>query len=134
MKTSRLLFSLMVVVTLGGDVRAADVVNNWSFLEPGVLPKVSNFAASGIPIYIAGLKGGGVVDAKSTPANPFSGATRALFVEPAPDKGVLRIFTRPFPDKTPAKPGTGSKARSSSLVLPSSLNPPLSLALPSRAS
>jgi hypothetical protein len=103
MKTSRLLFSLMVVVTLGGDVRAADVVNNWSFLEPGVLPKVSNFAASGIPIYIAGLKGGGVVDAKSTPANPFSGATRALFVEPAPDKGVLRIFTRPFPDKTPAK-------------------------------
>jgi hypothetical protein len=99
----RLFASLLVVVTLGGGVRASDVVDNWSFLEPGVLPKVSNFAASGIPIYIAGLKAGGVVDAKSTPANPFSGATRALFVEPAPDKGVLRIFTRPFPDKTPAK-------------------------------
>ena len=100
---TRLLFSLLVVVTLGGGVGAADVVDNWSFLEAGVLPKESNFAGSGIPIYISGLKAGGVVDAKSTPANPFSGATRALFVEPAADKGALRIFTRPFPDKTPTK-------------------------------
>ena len=78
-------------------------MDNWSFLEPGVLPKASDSAAAGILIYISGLKAGGVVDAKSTPANPFEGATRALSVEPAPDNGTLRIFTRPFPDKTPAK-------------------------------
>jgi hypothetical protein len=108
MKTSRTNFParlglFLVVLTLGGGVRAADVVENWSFLEPGVLPKAQSFAASGIPIYISGLKAGGGVDAKSTPANPFEGTARALSVEPAPDNGTLRIFTRPFPDKTPAK-------------------------------
>ena len=108
MKTSRTTFparlaSFLVILTLGGAVRAADVVDNWSFLEPGVLPSKVFVGADGSLFAIGGLKAGGVVDAKSNPANPFEGATRALFVEPAPDNGCLRIFSRPFPDETPAK-------------------------------
>ena len=108
MKTCRTNFPaplglFLVVLTLGGAVRAADVVDNWSFLEPGVVPKVTNFAPLGFPIYISGLKTGGVVDAESTPANPFESSTRALFVTPGPENAPLRIFTRPFPDETPAK-------------------------------
>ena len=108
MKTCRTNFPahlglFLVVLTLGGAVRAADVVDNWSFLEPGVLPKVTNFAPLGFPIYISGLKAGGLVDAESTPANPFEEGTRALHVESSAGNGVLRIFTRPFPDETPAQ-------------------------------
>jgi len=109
MKVSRVLFpdwlwiALMFVMTLGGTVRAADLVDNWSFLEPGVQPKTWNFAPAGFPIFISGLKAGGVVDATSTPVNPFSAGSRALYVEPAPPNGALRIFTRPFPDKTPSQ-------------------------------
>ncbi len=108
MKNSRTNFParlgmFLAVLTLGGAVRAADVVDNWSFLEPGVVPQAQSSVASGIPIDIVGLKAGGVVDAKSTPANPFEGTSRALSVEPAPENGTLRIFTRPFPDKTPAQ-------------------------------
>jgi hypothetical protein len=93
----------LVVLTLGGAVRAADVVDNWSFLEPGVLPKVSSFAVGESLIELNGLKAGGVVDASSTPANPFSDSTRALSIEPGPENGRLRIFTRPFPNETPAQ-------------------------------
>ena len=60
MKTCRTNFPahlgfLLVVLTLGGAARAADLVDNWSFLEPGVVPKVTNFAPLGFPIYISGL-------------------------------------------------------------------------------
>ena len=108
MKTCRTNFPaplglFLVVLTLGGAARAADLVDNWSFLEPGVVPKNGNFASAGIPIFIRGLEAGGVVDATSTPANPFPGASRALYVEPSPDNGSLRIFTRPFLDKTPSQ-------------------------------
>ena len=100
----RLFASLLIFVTLGGAVvRSADVVDNWSFLEPGVLPKVRNFGPVGIPISFVGLNAGGVVDANSTPANPFPGTSRALYLEPGPETAPLRIFTRPFPDKTPAR-------------------------------
>ncbi len=103
MVPGRLLAPLLLFVTLGSAaVWSADVVDNWSFLEPGVVPKVQNFGAVGIPILISGFSAGGVVDADSTPANPFPAPSRALYLEPGMENVPLRIFTRPFPDKTPA--------------------------------
>lgn len=104
MKTStfRLLAAVLALFTHGSSTRAADIVNNWSFLEPGVVPKVSNFASLGIPICFSGFRAGGAVDATSTPANPFPGTERALYMEPAPDTGLVRIRTRPFLAENPA--------------------------------
>lgn len=98
----RLLAPLLVFVLLGGSVRAADVVDNWSFLDLGAPPpKTATFGALGIPLSFAGFRAGGVVDAHSSPANPFPGTNRALYVEPTPDNGQLRIRTRPFLTENP---------------------------------
>ena len=103
MKTSARLFAMVLVWLNLSPVRAADVVDNWSFLEPGVPPpKTGTFGSIGIPLSINGLMAGGVVDAHSSPANPFPGTSRALYVEPTPANGQLRIRTRPFLTENPA--------------------------------
>ncbi len=100
--TFRLLGVLLIFLAPARSAWAADFVNGWSFLQLGMLPRTQDFLSSDIPLGVTSLKAGGVVDANSTPANPFPGTERALYLAPAPDNGQLRIRTRPFLAETPA--------------------------------
>lgn len=80
---------------------AADLVDGWSVLVSGQLPKSQIFLAAGIPLTLTSFQAGGLADAGTSPANPFPGTERALYVEPGASNGQLRIRTRPFLEESP---------------------------------
>ncbi len=80
---------------------AADVVDGWSVLVRGQVPKSQTFLAAGIPLTVTSFQAGGLADAGTSPPNPFPGTERALYVEPGANNGQLRIRTRPFLAENP---------------------------------
>lgn len=94
---------LAIFIMLLSPARGEDLTQGWAFIDPGTLPKKEPYGPQGIPIFIQGLEAGGVVDAQSTPAQPFPEGSRALYITPEETSGWVRIRMRPFEDFIPAK-------------------------------
>lgn len=99
---SRLLPSFAISLVFISPAVAADLIDGWNFLSPGVPPTSAIFGKVNVPLAFTNVKAGGVVDTSTTPANPFPNTPRAFYMD-STDGGTARLRTRPFVDRIPAK-------------------------------
>jgi len=93
--------ALAIVLAMVGHAHCSDLVGGWNFLDPGVTTKKASFGELGVPLAFSGRIAGFVVDATTTPSNPFPGTERAYYLTPEDQNGAVRMFFRPFVDTNP---------------------------------
>lgn len=101
---TRYLAGIIVVLPLFlSSIHGDDLTQDWMFMDLGTLPKKEPYGPQGVPIFIQGLEAGGVVDAQSSPPQPFNDASRALYITSNSNSGWVRVRIRPFEDFIPAQ-------------------------------
>ena len=80
-----------------------DVVEGWSKLPLDKPPTSIPYGQNGNLIVYSNMIAGGMVDAGTTPVNPFTEMERALHVTPGDKNVPVRIRMGPFPETLPPK-------------------------------
>jgi hypothetical protein len=96
-----LILSLVLSLTSGFRVLGEDITQDWGFIGEGQAISGSPYGSKGTPMLLQS-KSAMVVDASTTPANPFANSQQSLYIDQQPESAVSRIRIRPFPDELPA--------------------------------